>query len=1334
MEGPAEGTRQREVTCIGADGNCIFIAVSPQPHGVSSVTVVGGSVRKLRRGRKAPVGLPGALLLAMRRGDEKRLAELFDAEGPAVGAPALEDALDEAWRTACALNLPLSKDMKRRVVGILTLLRYRLSRADAATDVPPAAADALVRWRELWRRVDLLLKFSERLELELEPLRSCELAKLCVQNLHRVKSAFKSTYKDVPWEDMEYLLVVFIETRAARSIATDVRLFRKRVLEHVMKHRHDSDPEAAMRRLQLNPKGKERATLPSVNALPVPRQHSAVLRDWHCRDHRDPPPAADAHVRWHKLWGRVDLLLEYSRRLQDELQRLQGHDRAPGSADKSVLLARMCALVMHNVKGSFLSTYKDVPWEEMEYLLVMFIEPRTVFVTLAHLVATASTAAHLQCFREQVGKYVLVHRAEPDPEAAMRRLKKEPRKERAALLGGVEDSALTDLRKDFGLLRDKHSLKDINETLSVTCEALRLEDTDWAAWGWLSVRWGLFVVGERVKYSWSSPNLSPRWTGLVGAMAPGGILKVTSAIRDDQEHGEDGSNAKTLALSELKNLERKELAEELEKLRNAVCVALAEIGNESDKSDLVEHELRLIKNTNLIVDEVMKIFQRKRYASKDKFKEIERCAQLVQNTRNRLLYGRFVSLSWDFVLSHFPEAFARVSRLLFDKSMANTESFQAELREVSLRTVVCPLETVWKALMAIDSRVGQLTDFAINGALRELASRWHERDQVVPTDVPFSPALFGRQLRNYLNHLNKVFWSPLGLIVLHKLVIDRDIELEHGARPRLRDLRWSRAENERLLRLVELKRDMFRCAREGHLFWLQRLVEDGADVSARDCQDRTLLHAAAQGGQGHVVRWLLGLGAEAVDPLAVDCKGFTALHVAGTAAVVEELLATGSVCGRAEVVAVLLRDPRDLNAEHNTVTPLHCAARHGHDQVVRLLLAAGARCQADANGHTPTPLVLAARSGSAPTVLLLLGAALPEDYWRAAEYAAAHAREEACSALLDELEARGRLQWGPEARKVLLGAGLGGSSAVALRLLDLSTAALSERLDDTGVTVLHVAAFKGRAELVRALLSRGADPLGKDAGGASALDGAAAGGSTDTIDALVEHIPGGSLQAALDKALCVAALRGQLGAAQRLVHHGADVNAVDGEGDTPLRCAATGGHTEVVRWLLLRGADPRLGEVPPLHHAAADGRLDVVKLLVPPLHAGDQGQDDPGGEGPSALSVAVQAGSREDLERILGRFVEHLRPLSSRYTKEDRLRDKAESTAALRRKEKEEGERLRLLQQVERNGGATALHMAAAISSALPVVEYLLEREGELLRRVYSKHKNTGVPRLDGLT
>ncbi|KAE8752362.1 hypothetical protein FOCC_FOCC000834 [Frankliniella occidentalis] len=1055
----------------------------------------------------------------------------------------------------------------------------------------------------------------------------------------------------------------------------------------------------------------------------------------------DTPLATSTQARWHELWGRVDLLLDYLRRLEDELERLQRRDRAPGSADLGVMLARMCALALHGVKGSFAATYTDVPWEEMEYLLVMFIEARTVNATWADRVATArSTPAHLRCFRERLEKYVLVHRAEPDPEEAMRRLERAPREERADLLVAVVDSALDELLRDFARLRDWHSLKEISETLRVAGEqALDLEDDAWAAWGWLVVLWGLFVVGERVKYSWLSPNLSPRWARLVEAMVPGGVLATMAAIRDCQGLGKEGSNAEALALPEMKGPERKRMAGELEKLSNAARAALLEAESEVDcgeSSDYFEMmraaKVRSGRAKHLISTEVIRILRKKENAAEDHFNEILSCSNLLQNIDDRdpshlkLLFGRFVSLTWHFALHHLTVDIPRVCSLLFHRTSKHTESFQAQLCEIVPQPGSSSPDTIVKALKVMRTIPvkGPLTPYAcaLHGAVRELASRWHEHDPVVPTThVPFSPTLFGRELRDYLNHLDEVFGSvfrpSFELLGVNNLMLNGP-PLLNGARPRLRDLRWSRAENERLLRLLELKSDMFRCAREGDLVWLQRLVVDGADVGVRDCQGRTLLHAAAHGGQVHVVEWLLGLGAEAVDPLAEDWHAYTALHVAGTAPVAEALLAARPVRqaavqdgaptplhaaaleGRAEVVAVLLREPRpgDLAAVFMGMSPLHCAALGGHDRVVRLLLQAGARYPA----HHPdkvTPLDVAARSpGGGPAVRVLLQGTRPpptdEDCLEAASQAARRGHEQPFALLADELSARGRLSPGRHMTFVLYCAGIGGSSAIALRLLDLFS---GDGLGLAGRTVLLGAVFKGHRELVGALVDRGVDPLSDDnPQGLTALEGAVLGDSPDTIDALVERIPGVCRQTALSRALHRATIYGRLPTVQRLVHHGAAIDVADRDGTTALARAASVGHIEVVEWLLQQGADPRLGEDPPLLLAAQCGHLDVVELLVPPLPEGRAAHQDEGQAGPSVRLPRLKHGPER-------------------------------STT-----EQEEAERLRLLQQAG-SGGFTALHSAVAVS-ALPIVEYLLDREEELLRRVHSKHADAELPRLEGIT
>lgn len=84
-----------------------------------------------------------------------------------------------------------------------------------------------------------------------------------------------------------------------------------------------------------------------------------------------------------------------------------------------------------------------------------------------------------------------------------------------------------------------------------------------------------------------------------------------------------------------------------------------------------------------------------------------------------------------------------------------------------------------------------------------------------------------------------------------------------------------------------------------------------------------------------------------------------------------------------------------------------------------------------------------------------------------------------------------------------------------------------------------------------------------------------------------------------------AAKAGQLDKVQALVEAGADVNGVDAETiweRTPLMVAVTGGHLEVVRYLLSKGADvTRQGDATgtsPLSEAAQQGHAEVVAALL----------------------------------------------------------------------------------------------------------------------------------------
>ena len=86
-----------------------------------------------------------------------------------------------------------------------------------------------------------------------------------------------------------------------------------------------------------------------------------------------------------------------------------------------------------------------------------------------------------------------------------------------------------------------------------------------------------------------------------------------------------------------------------------------------------------------------------------------------------------------------------------------------------------------------------------------------------------------------------------------------------------------------------------------------------------------------------------------------------------------------------------------------------------------------------------------------------------------------------------------------------------------------------------------------------------------------------------------------------DEKLLYACWRWRLELARLLLTAGADVNAKNKWGSTPLHAAAREGHTEAVRLLLEAGADVNAenedGETP-LHWAAWEGHTDVVRLLL----------------------------------------------------------------------------------------------------------------------------------------
>ncbi|URL58269.1 ankyrin repeat domain-containing protein [Luteibacter flocculans] len=253
--------------------------------------------------------------------------------------------------------------------------------------------------------------------------------------------------------------------------------------------------------------------------------------------------------------------------------------------------------------------------------------------------------------------------------------------------------------------------------------------------------------------------------------------------------------------------------------------------------------------------------------------------------------------------------------------------------------------------------------------------------------------------------------------------------------------------------------DLPAAAAAGDVNAVERLLELGFAVDARDHQGATALLRAAGAGKRDVAERLLEAGA---DPTLTAASGVTPLAAAVNArrdTVVELLLARG--------VAVDQRLPGETTA-------LMIAAALGYPEIVDVLLAAGADAAAeDAHGHT-----------------------------------ALHAAAQYCFGSSDSLRARRLLdaviRKGADVNKadkdgvtpllILLGAHMRpGTGADATHLgalvpVLLDAGAVLEHADHRGVSALHACAMHALLAPARVLLNRGANRNAADAFGRTAGD------------------------------------------------------------------------------------------------------------------------------------------------------------------------------------------------------------------------------------------------------
>lgn len=304
----------------------------------------------------------------------------------------------------------------------------------------------------------------------------------------------------------------------------------------------------------------------------------------------------------------------------------------------------------------------------------------------------------------------------------------------------------------------------------------------------------------------------------------------------------------------------------------------------------------------------------------------------------------------------------------------------------------------------------------------------------------------------------------------------------------------------------------------------------------------------------------------------------------------------GATVGRVREVADALAAKAVVDEPNAArMTALGIAALHGHLDVVRLLLSAGASPTVDQGGETT--LTVAAHAGHAAIVDALVAAgasvnARDRDGMSPLIAAAASNRTAAIAALL----ARGADVniTGAEGATPLLAAAFGGYLEAADMLL--AAGARVDAADGSSRTPLMAAALSGSAALVRALAQKDADVDRPDANGLTALVYAAANGHGGVVDALDRA----GAKAGRDLAFAFAIRGCAMDIAQRFIDAGVSTNSQ--LQDVPLLVVATGGNCRPgVELLLEHGADVDAAGADgttALMEAARIGSVELASLLL----------------------------------------------------------------------------------------------------------------------------------------
>ena len=380
---------------------------------------------------------------------------------------------------------------------------------------------------------------------------------------------------------------------------------------------------------------------------------------------------------------------------------------------------------------------------------------------------------------------------------------------------------------------------------------------------------------------------------------------------------------------------------------------------------------------------------------------------------------------------------------------------------------------------------------------------------------------------------------------------------------------------------------------------VNQLLESGVNVNVSRADGSTALSWASQRPDIHIVTALLKAGA---DPNSQDENGETPLTLA-------------SARGNSQIVEALINAGADIT--RNTwsgETPLHAAIFGGNLDIVRLLIERGVDVNAKDSRMGQTPLMRAVAGGNKEITLALIASganlsSISKGGFQAIHFAALYGQKEIAEILINA-NAQGQTAVSELGSPFLIA--LSEGHEMVARLLLTDEVNVNARNSD-GTAPLHEAAGAGMLSLTKDLIERGADMdarLGElpgnvyepgRGGGTTPFLAAARGGHVDVMKFLLSMGANPHDQSDDGAGSVMFATRSlDIEAVRLLVELGADVNAVPTNHPTAIHTAIRFGKNDIVEYLAESNADLKIRDHnnrTPLQEAEFEAPVSTIELM-----------------------------------------------------------------------------------------------------------------------------------------